>query len=170
MDLINYIRILDDNTNDTFQLAKSCSLDQMQISNDGRWNILQLLEHICIVDHVVYRILLKSSDKISETDEIMGDGKLKRLIVEKREYKVAAPESLHPKGDISDIVTFEKIFLQQRNLLKQDIETGKIIIDNRIHKHPLLGEMAISDWLNFIIHHTQRHLEQIKDLVVEPKS
>src|ERR1035437_8610815 len=163
MNLKNYIRTLDNNTNDTMRLAKSCSSIQLQFNEEGKWNIMQILEHIYIVDKVIYRLLLKPSDKLSETEDLLGDNKIKRLVVEKREYKVAAPESLYPKGDITDVATFEKLFLQQRTSIKHDLESGKIIIDTRIHKHPYLGEMTIADWLSLIIHHTHRHLEQIKD-------
>lgn len=124
---------------------------------------MQILEHIYIVDKVIYRLLLKPSDNLSETEELLGDNKIKRLVVEKREYKVAALESLQPKGEITDVLTLETMFTQQRNSIKNDLESGKIIMDNRIHKHPYLGEMTIADWLSFILHHTQRHLEQIKD-------
>lgn len=167
MDITNYIKILDKSANDTLQLANSCPPSRLTVSVNEKWSVLQILEHIYMTEKLVCGLITKASDKTSETDELLGNDKIKKLVVEKRGQKVSAPESLKPKGDIKDVDGFEKVFLQQRNLLKQEILTGKLTIDNRIHKHPMLGEMTINDWLNFLIHHTQRHLEQIKDILAE---
>ncbi|MGE5106905.1 MAG: DinB family protein [Sphingobacteriales bacterium] len=165
MDKVNYIRILDQNSSDTLQLAKSFSPAQLSSRKKSEWSIMQILEHLCIVDKICYVIISRPSDKIAETNEIIGNHQLKVLVADQRDKKVESPEILRPRGTITDVPVFEKIFLQQRNLLKEDILAGKIIIDNRIHQHSFLGEMTISDWLNFIVHHTQRHLEQIKEVI-----
>lgn len=167
MNAINYFQDLNENTNDTLLLVKSCPPAILNNSNNDKWSVLQILEHICMTEKLICVLVSKPSDKEAETNELLGNDKIKKLVVEKREYKVMAPESLIPKGDIKDQEGFAQIFLQQRDKLKQDIQTGILIIDNRIHKHPMLGEMTIKDWLNFLIHHTQRHLEQIKDLLAE---
>ena len=93
----------------------------------------------------------------------MGNEKLQQILLAEQKAKVKAPEILEPKGIINDTSTFERLFSEQRNLIKQAIENAEIVIDNRLHKHPMLGEMTISDWLYFLIHHSQRHLEQIKE-------
>ena len=124
-----------------------------------------ILEHIYLTDKIVIAIINRPTEKLHTDEEFIGNEKLKRWLVEKQAKKVKAPEMLEPKGDLKDVATFEKVFLAQRNLLKHQIEKGEIVIDNRIHKHPMLGEMTISDWLYFLIHHTQRHLEQAKELI-----
>ena len=167
MEFNTYFQALDNNTDSTLQLAKSFPSALITVSTNDKWSILQILEHICMTEKLICGIVSKSSDKSAETNELLGNDKIKKLVVEKREYKVIAPDILFPKGDMRDLKDFEKVFLEQRNLLKQDIQTGKLLIDNRIHKHPMLGEMTIKDWLNFLIHHTQRHLEQIKDKLEE---
>lgn len=87
------------------------------------------------------------------------------MVVGFRTNRLVSPEILRPKGNIADVATFEKMFVEQRELIKQDLRSGKIIVDHRVHKHPFLGDFTISDWLNFLIYHTQRHLEQIKDIL-----
>ena len=162
-----FFETLDNNTNATLKLATDCSESQLTFKQNDHWSILQILEHICKTDKVVIDLIEKPSDKISETEEILGAKKLTKLVVEARSFKVKAPEILLPTGNVKDEKDFEKLFLSQRNDLKAAIESGKIVIDKRIHKHPYLGEMTIIDWLNFIVNHTQRHLEQIKDLLKE---
>ncbi|OFY85616.1 MAG: hypothetical protein A3F72_10645 [Bacteroidetes bacterium RIFCSPLOWO2_12_FULL_35_15] len=163
MPVNSYIKTLDEHTTYTLQLVKSCPPTLQADNINDTWSILQILEHICMTEKLICMLLSKPADKTAETNELFGNDKIKKMVVENRGYKVKAPESLIPKGDIKDVKEFEKVFLQQRDLLKQEIQTGKITFDNRIHKHPVLGEMTIIDWLNFLIHHTQRHLEQIKD-------
>ena len=53
-------------------------------------------------------------------------------------------------------------------LMGQQLSTRlgqQLVIDNRVHKHPSLGEMTVSDWLWFMIRHTERHLEQVKEVI-----
>ncbi len=165
MNTQHYFAALDENTNHVLQLTKSCTTVQLSQSENEKWTVLQILEHIYLTDKIVIAIINRPSEKLHTNEEFIGNEKLKRWLVEKQTTKVKAPEMLEPKGTWSDVASFEKAFLAQRNLLKQQIEKGEIVVDNRIHKHPMLGEMTISDWLYFLIHHTQRHLEQAKKII-----
>jgi hypothetical protein len=131
----------------------------------GKWNILQILEHVYITEKLVGRLLSQPSSHTSKTPEILGDDKLKRAVVDLRNRKVQAPELFHPKGKFKTIEDFEKLFSENRTELIAALGSGKIVVDGRIQKHPYLGEMTITDWLYFMPHHTQRHLEQIKDII-----
>jgi hypothetical protein len=165
MTMAIFIEQLDKNTNDTLEIAKSCSPSELTFKQDGKWSILEILEHIYMTDRIIHVIVSRPSNNLNHTQEIIGNEKIRKIMVDLRGDKIVSPERLKPKGDIHDVATFEKTFFQQRELLKQEIRAGKIVIDNRIHMHLFLGEMTISDWLNFIVHHTYRHLEQIKDIL-----
>ena len=86
-------------------------------------------------------------------------------MVSLRERAVKAPETLAPKGLIKNCVEFELNFVELREYSEVNLLTGKIMVDNRIHKHPFIGAMTISDWFAFLRYHTQRHIEQINDIV-----
>jgi len=163
MDINIFIQNLDKNTKDTLHAAKNCSPEQLRFRENGKWSILQILEHICITDRVIHKIILKPSDNLHDTHELVGDARLKKILVDLRARRIESPEMLRPQDVLPDFKTFEKLFVTERNLLKQNLQTGRIVVDNRIHKHPFLDNMTIVDWLNFLIHHTQRHLEQIKE-------
>ena len=160
-----YFAALDNNTNTVLQLAKDCTTAQLHQCENGKWSVLQILEHIYLTDKIIIAIISRPTEKWHHNEEFIGNEKLKRWLVDEQPMKVKAPEILEPKGDLKDVANFEKIFLTQRNLLKQQIEKGEIMVDNRLHKHPMLGEMTISDWLYFLIHHTQRHLKQAQMLI-----
>ncbi len=167
MNIIDYFKKLDDNTEETLSQAKSYSAEQLAFKGEGNWTVMQLLEHIVLTEKVCLFILLRPTDKLAATSEIFGQKKLDAFLLNPNGPKFNAPEMLQPKGDIQDVATFEKDFVAERNLLKQKIEAGEIVIDNHTHKHPALGEMTISDWLYFDILHTQRHLAQIKRMLAE---
>jgi hypothetical protein len=163
MDRNLFIERLDNNTKKILQLVKSLTSSQLAFKEDSKWNILEILEHLYLTDKIIMTIISKPSENIHAAEDIYGTRKIKAILVDERDKKISSPEPLKPKGIFSDVFVGEKAFLQQRDTLKNSLRAGDIIIDNRIHKHPLLGEMTISDWLNFIIHHTERHIEQIKD-------
>lgn len=167
MDIDKYCKILNSSSRETIQLARSCSAKQLNFKPEGKWGILEILEHICLTDKIIHRLISKPTNKISKSAEIFGNKKLKHIVAEGRTKKIEAPEIVKPKGEIQDVDTFEKLLLKQRAKLKRDLETGEIVVDNRMIKHFAMGEMTISDWLNLVVHHTQRHLKQIDELITE---
>lgn len=164
MDLILFIERLDQSTNTILQAAKACPPEQLQVNNEGKWSMLDIIEHLYLTDKVIFTIISRPSETIHADSEIIGNEKLHKILVERRSHTIIAPEILQPKGVINDLDTLLDFFVSQRNTLKNNLLSNKLIVDNRVHAHPFLGAMTIADWLNFTTHHTQRHLEQIKDL------
>lgn len=164
MDLENFVENLDHTTNTVLQVAKDCSPEQLHFKEAGKWSVLEILEHLYLTDRVIFTIISRPSETISPSSEIVGNEALQKILVEKRGHKIISPDMLQPKGEIKDLDALVNLFTSQRETLKKDLLGNKIVIDNRVHKHPFLGEMTIADWLNFTIHHTQRHLEQINEL------
>lgn len=166
MDIKDFIDRLNYTTNDILIIAKTCSLEQLNVKQGESWSVSEILEHLFITDKVIYELISRPSSDISSSAEIIGNERMKMLMVEQRnQRRVISPEMFRPKGEIKDWNTFEKGFLEQREKLKADITAGIIVVDNRIHKHPFLNEMTITDWLNFTVYHSQRHIDQIKDIL-----
>jgi len=158
-----YINDLEQNTNKLLVTVKDYPIEKLTKKNGSGWSILEILEHIYITDKVIYSIVSKPSENESKTTEIVGRNKLETILVEQRNKKQQSPELLKPKGDFKNLTDFNSAFLTLRNTMKNGLSTGKIRFDNRIHNHFLLGEMTITDWLNFILFHTERHLKQIEE-------
>lgn len=155
--------LLDANSENITALVLSIDEHKAQLRVPGKWNILEILEHVYLTEKLVYALLSRPSRMMADVSEKVGNEKLERVLVGLRKRRVQAPDIVHPKGDIKSPGDFLSKLNEQRLLLKNDLLSGRIIIDNRVQNHPLLGEMTITDWLNFIIHHCNRHLEQIKD-------
>lgn len=157
-----YINDLDLNTEKLIETVKNYTIEGLTAKNNDKWSILEVLEHIYITDKVIYSIVSKPSDKESKTKEIIGADKLESILVGKINKKFQSPDLLLPKGHFQNLVDFNSAFTTLRSSIKKDLITTKIKVDNRIHNHFLLGEMTITDWLNFILFHTERHLNQIE--------
>jgi len=79
-------------------------------------------------------------------------------LVDQRGKKLQTNDLLSPQGNFQTLADFNSAFIIIRNSIEKNLTTENLKIDNRIHNHFLLGEMTITDWLNFILFHTERHL------------
>ncbi len=161
----DFITRLNETTNDILHTVNKCTIEQLNYKQGESWNILGIIEHLYLTDKVIYTIISRPSETINSSTEIVGKEALQKIMLEQRSKKITSPDFLKPKGEIKDLTILIDMLVNQRDAWKNSLSTSEISIDNRVHKHPLLGEMTISDWLNFAIHHTQRHTEQIKDIM-----
>ncbi|NVK33544.1 MAG: DinB family protein [Rhodobacteraceae bacterium] len=158
-----YINHFDQNTDKLLKTIKDYPIEKLNAKNSSEWSVLEILEHIYITDQVIYSIVSKHSDIESKTTEIVGRDKLETILVDQRNKKLQTPELLKPKGHFKNLTDFSSAFSTLRNTIKSDLTTEKIRFDNRIHNHFILGEMTITDWFNFMLFHTKRHLQQIEE-------
>lgn len=156
---------VDRNTRAVLDLAKTCSKEKLAFGPEGGWNILQILEHLYLTDKRIIQIMAQPSEAVAASDEVFGDAKLKDFMVTQRGRRIEAPDALKPTGAVRDLGEFETLFLKTRNELKEAVESGKIQMDDKLRKHRIFGDMTQRDWIYFLIHHTDRHVEQIKDLL-----
>ena len=165
MDNKDFIKNLDETTNDILKLAETCSTEQLNYKQGVSWNILEIIEHLYLTDRVIYTVISRPSEIINSSLAIIGKETMQKILVEKRSRRITSPDVLQPKGEIKDLTTLVDMFVNQRETWKRDLSTGKISIDNRVHMHLIMGKMTIIDWLNFTVHHTQQHIEQVKDII-----
>jgi transcriptional regulator of NAD metabolism len=163
MDRKTFVKKLNRSTNEILLVLKDCSIHQLHFKQENKWNILEIIEHLYLTDKAIKSITSRESEIIHQSTDIIGSEKLQKIMVEQRFRKLSTPDALSPKGEIKDLDTLLNMLITQRENWKQDLATEKFRIDNRIFTHPVLGNMTTSDWLNFVIHHTQRHIEQMKD-------
>jgi DinB superfamily len=163
-DVQEYFKQLADNTVDAIQLIKESMVLNITMK-DGQWSILEIAEHICIVDKTVIAGMMRNTNLPGAAEEIIGKEKLNKIIVELRARKVVAPAAMNPVGAFTTFNDFEEMFLANRNKLIKLIADKNIIIDARSFPHPYLGEMSMSDWCYFLIAHTNRHCLQIQDMI-----
>ena len=156
---------IDRNSKQLVDLVNTLTPEQLLLRPEGKWSVLEQLEHIVLTDKIVGLLLMRPHSSIAETETVMGQARLEKIIVTLRARKVAAPDLLQPTGNIQTAEQFNTQFTEQRTAFKAAVNDGTIVLDSRTFKHPYLGEMTVIDWYHFIPLHAQRHLEQIKDIL-----
>lgn len=163
-DLHNYIRELDVNTEEFRVLISSISERELACSPTQGWNILQVLEHVLVTERVVLMMLGRPATNRGSSLEQVGDNFLEGFLKDRVNRKFKAPETLEPKGKIKNSDQFLSSLSAQREKLKDNLNSGNLLVDERLYKHLIIGEMSVSDWLYFLIRHSQRHIDQIFEI------
>ncbi len=164
MDIYQYLTALNANTDSLLELVGKYSADKILFKNPEECSIADLLEHICISDERTISLLQSKSVYIAETSELYGDEKLKKIVVDyKGGPRITENEIKELRGAIKDFSSFEKVFSFQRNRLNDSLKSGQITITNQTYEHLYLKTMTVSDWLKYVIYHTTRHINDIKD-------
>ncbi|TCJ13975.1 DinB family protein [Flaviaesturariibacter flavus] len=159
-----FFSLLDRTSAETLAQARSFSTEALNTAPEGCWTPLQVLEHICLTEALITSLLQRPSEEQHDNPEVYGASKLRHLIVGKRDIKRTAPDRLQPGGELLSLAGFEERFTRQRETLKAAISGGALPIDRRLFPHPALGNMTVSDWLYFLVNHTERHVEQLKEI------
>ncbi|GAA4344903.1 DinB family protein [Flaviaesturariibacter amylovorans] len=163
MDLDAYYERLDRQEAEMVELARSIPEHRAPEGAEGRWSPVQELEHVCLLEGLVWHLLQRGTETRAGVPELFGDAKLEKLLVQGRQYKIVAPEIVQPKGSLTTVDAFIDRFQQQRTQLKEDLSSGRIRPDDRTYRHPILGELTMIDWLHFMVQHTQRHLLALRE-------
>ena len=164
MDINQYLTALNANTDSVLELVGKYTPDEILFKNSGECSIADLLEHICISDERTIALLQSKSIYTAETAELYGDEKLKKIVVDYKDGpKITENEIKELKGAVKDFSSFEKVFSFQRNLLNDSLKSGQIAVTNQTYDHMYLKAMTVSDWLKYVIYHTTRHVNDIKD-------
>lgn len=138
------------------------------------WNILECVEHICLVNGNVARLLELPPPASYENKqpELYSEGKLNHLLVIKRDIKRVAPDFVTPKGVYKTAGEAKEVIYNNTEHMLDTLEHSDISEQTHTIPHHALGEMTKTDWVHFMLAHTQRHLhqiEKIKDVYKEQK-
>ncbi|NML64118.1 DinB family protein [Hymenobacter sp. RP-2-7] len=165
MTVPQYLAALAANTQTTINLARQYSPAELSFRSADDCSIADLLEHICLVDGRTLHLLSSQSGPVAPIKEIYGDKNLHRILVDYKELpRLTELETAALTGLATTPAAFERCFLAQRQQLDSQLASGQLLITNQAHKHPYLGEMTVTDWLYYLLHHTTRHLHDIREV------
>lgn len=157
-------------TNTTGLLNSFITLGQVEVvfkPSEKGWSILECVEHIFLIKEAVLKVLSTPApiEKTENTKtELFGEQKLKMLLITNRAFKVPAPDFVCPKGRfVSSADAIQNINIIIEKII-QYINTNTIEQETHTIKHPVLGPMTKTDWIHFMVAHTNRHIIQIEEL------
>lgn len=163
MNIDTYLKLLDDNTEQTLALAIQLPAPLPLLKVDTGWTGIQILEHIYLTDKVVSEFIFQAPKGLAPTLHFIGQDELKRRLILEIQ-PVQAPPAVIPSGSISGIAQFNVEFKALRDRLKYRLLTETALPINRYYHTALMGDLTVMDWLFFILYHTERHLNQLKKL------
>lgn len=153
---------LEEKRNQILDFLENVSEEQARTRPNGdSWSILEVLEHLYLIEHFVVTQMNKVIDKgpaqqadpkpLSQTPD--------------RGHKVTAPEYLQPEGRFETIHDAKDALETSREqtlflIHNKDPE----LLQNRVMPHPAFGDMNLEQWVEFIGWHELRHLEQMKEI------
>ena len=163
IDITTYRTNLNSNLQQFVQFFSTVDAEAMQFKIDNEWNLLEILEHVLLTEKTVLKTLAEGSESFSNYIEVLGYDKLRRVMIDYRHKKVKAPPHVEP-GTLALSAQNLLLELQNgRNILIEDLQSARLIMGAEVHMHPMLGEMTVVDWLNFLLLHSERHLLQLQD-------
>ncbi len=140
-----------------------------QKPENGGWSISEILEHLAVTERVaglaVKRALGQEAADAAAIEGTKGLDAVIRERVAQRLTKVDAPEVAQPKGRFGPWPGALESFLEMRDQTLELAKGDPAALGERIFPHPFLGPMTLKQWLEFIAAHTERHAEQIEELL-----
>lgn len=150
----------------TDQINQSDQQELEYKATPDSWSILECAEHIHVVNSGIAKLLQKPGPETNENmvSELFGEGKMNHLLVTKRAVKQIAPEGVAPKGIFKTAEEATKAIHKDIHVILHLLNTKDFSQETFIIHHPRLGSMTKTDWLYFLIAHTERHFFQVEEI------
>ncbi len=136
----------------------------------GAWSMAEIAEHLAVTEEVVMDSIEKalaappvSAEKKAET---AGKDDFVLRAVPSRSRKVQAPEPVQPTGNrwaTRDALATE--FKARRDRTLAFIEKTNRELRAHVAPHPALGPLDTYQWILFLAAHTERHLQQMQEVM-----
>lgn len=140
---------------------------------DGdKWSIAEVIEHIAIVEDGLGRVCNKLLKKAKEAERrTAGTFELSENYVAKgtqfKNLKVEAPEKIRPTGTKTVGESLAALAESRQKLEQIRPLFAQYSVNELTFPHPFLGPLSASDWLDFIVEHKTRHLQQVERIAGE---
>lgn len=131
-----------------------------QKPTDGGWTGGEIAEHLLLFDIRLNSILSDQTEaslrdpqeKIEEMDNRMSD----------RKNTIEAPAFLIPSTTSKDPAAMMDKIIVSRNQLIQATRNRELSLLLPNTPHRFFGVLSGIEWINFLIHHTNRHIKQLE--------
>jgi [ribosomal protein S5]-alanine N-acetyltransferase len=134
---------------------------------DGRWSIVQVLEHLARVESGITKLLAvrgreRPAEGVDVGDAVMTPAKVARA--RNRGDRIEAPERIRPTGSASPADALRQLEDARAALVAAFREADREALDGQTYVHQTLGRLTLRAWAEFVAHHEARHAEQIAEI------
>ncbi len=131
------------------------------------WSIAEHLEHIALIEGRVH-VIIANMGNAPAASSAVNRSEMDELIVNevpKRTTKVKAPAPVYPAGCWTGVEALQ-CFLANRAQTMQLLDAP--LLRGRVWPHPLFGPWDGYQWLLATAAHTERHIQQIREVKADP--
>jgi len=177
MNIQNLINRLRFEIHQIFQLFNDWMNEDQVIRNFKRnnesWSIDQILEHVSLTNHYLLLLIRKGTKKaLRKSREIVLEEELTgydfhqpdlEAIGDVQSFKWKSPEHMLPVGDSRDVIVnrFNSQYEQLLDILEQ-LKNGEGILYKTTMSVYRLGKLDVYQYINFLVLHAKRHIEQME--------
>jgi hypothetical protein len=140
-------------------------------ADTSRWSVYQCVEHIALAENMIWQ-WIQMTEHQPATPEKRSEVKLTTDQIVKglldRSHKFNAPEMLKPETKFPDTKTALQAYLLRRDSTIAYIKTSQDDLKDHFLAHPALGTIDLYQGLIFLAAHSERHTEQIEEVMADP--
>ena len=135
-----------------------------------RWSVAEVAEHLAVTEQQVFLTIqraLKEPAAPERKAETKGKDELILKAVPDRSRKVQAPEVVRPTGRWNTGADLVAAFKANRDRTIEFVENTPEDLRSHFAPHPFLGLFDSYQWTVFLAAHTDRHVQQMKEVLAE---
>jgi len=165
--MINKEKLLsdvDESTSNLLSAINDCKDENFnRTPGENSWSQAQVAEHILLLEIQVNQALRKAVATQRPVD-LKVEPLKKGMASFERKY--TAPDFILPTASHKIKIQLADALRKQRDILKHIIETTDLT-ETPTYKHPQIGDMTRLEWIYFTISHSDRHVQQMKNIDVQ---
>ena len=159
-----YLSILEESRTDLIKYVTALPVDTLNKAIDSNsWTVLQVLEHLALAEDEIVSTLKEAVLK----REYVEDVSQKPIhLTTDRSQKFEAVQPMQPKKDVYTLEEVLNHLTESRESLNKILaHTSEEDLEHIVAENSVFGSLSLTQWLDFIGYHEQRHLAQIKEIV-----
>jgi uncharacterized damage-inducible protein DinB len=129
--------------------------------SESGWSAAEIAEHILLLEKIAVKALTGST--VATNRDASSKASLIKWAMEDLTRR-EAPVIVQPLGEKANANHLMAEIKEERGKLKAVVERSDITEACTGLKHPALGTLTRLEWVQFIIHHTERHRKQMESL------
>jgi uncharacterized damage-inducible protein DinB len=130
------------------------------------WSVAEVLDHLARVERGIAKLVLLRGREQPGGDQApavpLDEARVTRI--RNRSERIEAPERIRPNGTVEAADALRALDEARRTLRDAVLAADSASLDGCTHAHPLLGVLALGDWVRFVAHHEARHAAQVADI------
>lgn len=137
-----------------------------------RWSLAEVAEHITLAENMIFGAAQKALEtpRVNVApEEYKKKDELIIKMVPDRSRRAQAPEQIRPSGKFATRPVLVEEFKSRRDRTIEFVKTTKAEVRNHTSPHPLLGPIDAYEWVLFIAAHSDRHIQQMREVMGDAK-